>query len=100
ANKDIEGIKTPIGYIPYYEDLKKLFMEVLGVDYKEENYLKQFSLRVPQNIMKMERIIKIYEKEEDLPDVVLEILKKQKEELEKVKEKFGDFVSPYKFMEK
>jgi len=100
ANRDIEGIKTPIGYIPYYEDLKRLFMEVLGVDYKEEDYLKQFSLRVPQNIMKMERIIKIYEKEEDLPDVVLEILKKQKEELEKVKEKFGDFVSPYKFMEK
>lgn len=100
ANRDIEGIKTPIGYIPYYEDLKKLFMEVLGVDYKEEDYVKQFSLRVPQNIMKMERIIKIYEKEEDLPDVVLEILKKQKEELEKVKEKFGDFVSPYKFMEK
>jgi len=100
ANKDIEGIKTPIGYIPYYEDLKRLFMEVLGVDYKEEDYLKQFSLRVPQNIMKMDRIIEIYEKEENLPDVVLEILKKQKEELEKTKEKFGDFVSPYKFMEK
>jgi len=100
ANKDIERIKTPIGYIPYYEDLKRLFMEVLGVDYKEEDYLKQFSLRVPQNIMKMDRIIEIYEKEENLPDVVLEILKKQKEELEKIKEKFGDFVSPYKFMEK
>ncbi len=44
AHNEIDAIDTPIGYIPKYEDLKKLFKEKIDKDYPEDLYEKQFSL--------------------------------------------------------
>ncbi|MCD6372731.1 MAG: phosphoenolpyruvate carboxykinase (GTP), partial [Thermococcus sp.] len=57
---DVEAIETPIGYIPKYEDLKRLFKQVLNKDYSREDYEKQFTIRVPELLAKIERIEKIY----------------------------------------
>jgi phosphoenolpyruvate carboxykinase (GTP) len=37
-----------------------LFKQVLGKDYNKEDYIEQFSARVPENIKKIERIKKVY----------------------------------------
>ena len=94
-HNDVDAIKTPSGYIPRYEDLKRLFKEVLGKDYPKESYVEQFTLRIPENIEKMERIAKIYQtKVPDAPDILFRALAEQKERLEKLRKERGDYVSP------
>jgi len=94
-HNDVDAIKTPSGYIPRYEDLKRLFKEVLGKDYPKENYVEQFTLRIPENIEKMERIAKIYQtRVSDAPDILFKVLAEQKERLEKLRKERGDYVSP------
>ena len=95
---DVEAIKTPIGYLPVYSDLKNLFKKVLGEDYTLEQYHKQFTLRIPQNIARMERIIKIYESVPETPQILFEILENQKKELIKAREKLGDYPPPESFL--
>ncbi len=93
---DVDAIKTPTGYIPKYEDLKELFKSVLNKEYTREDYIEQFSLRVPENLAKIERIIEIYRtKVEDTPEVVFKTLEEQKNRLLEVQKKHGDRVSPF-----
>jgi len=95
---NVDAIETPTGYIPKYEDLKRLFKEVLNKDYPKEDYVEQFTLRIPENIGKMERIAKIYRtKVPDVPDILFGALVEQKERLEKVRREKGDYVSPVEF---
>ncbi|KKM94355.1 hypothetical protein LCGC14_1199110, partial [marine sediment metagenome] len=94
-HNDVDAVKTPTGYIPGYEDLKRLFKEVLGKDYRKESYIEQFTLRISENIEKMERIAKIYQtKVPDTPDILFKVLAEQKERLEKLRKERGDYVSP------
>jgi len=94
---EVKALKIPTGYIPYYEDLKILFKEVLNKDYSLEDYCKQFTLRVNENLSKIERVRKYYEKEE-VPEEVFKILNEQKERLLKARDKFGDYIPPEKFL--
>ena len=87
VNKSVDAVKTPTGYIPEYEDLKKLFKDILEKDYSEEAYKEQFSVKVRINIEKAERIIDIYKtKVSDAPDILFEVLEEQKKRLEQEKE--------------
>jgi len=92
---DVSAIKTPTGYIPEYEDLKKLFKEVLGKDYSKKDYIQQFTIRIPENLAKIERITEIYKtKVPDAPHILFEALEEQKNRLEAAREKLGDYISP------
>jgi len=95
VHNEVDAIKTPTGYIPTYKDLKRLFKEVLNKDYEEEDYVKQFTLRIPENLAKIDRILKKCNEIPDAPDVIFYVLKKQKERLLKVKERLGSYVSPF-----
>lgn len=98
VHKEVEAIKTPTGYIPKYEDLVKLFKEVLDKDYKLEDYKKQFTIRIPENLSKIDRITEIYSnKVEDAPEILFKLLREQRERLEEAKRKFGDYVVPSDF---
>ena len=97
AHKEVEAIETPTGLIPKYQDLKKLFKEVLGRDYPKEDYLKQFTLRVPENLAKIDRIMGIYKKIPDTPQMLFKLLEEQRQRLNKAREKYGDYISPDKF---
>ncbi len=89
------AIKTPTGYIPKYEDLKRLFKEVLAKDYREEEYVKQFTLRIPENLAKIGRIVEFYRREvTDAPDILFKTLQEQKQTLEEARARYGDYVSP------
>ncbi len=95
SHKDIGAIKTPIGFIPKYQDLKKLFIEVLNKDYPEKDYVRQFTLKIPENLLKISRIIKIYETNvPNPPKIIFKILKEQKQRLKTAREKYGDYIPP------
>jgi phosphoenolpyruvate carboxykinase (GTP) len=96
AHWDVEAISTPIGYIPKYPDLKRLFKEVLDKDYTEQEYTEQFTIRVNENIAKMERIIAVYKGVKNTPATVFEHLEAQKKRLLELKAAKGDHVTPDK----
>jgi len=98
VHKEVDALKTPTGFMPKYEDLKKLFKEVLGKYYSRENYIKQFTLRVPENLAKIERITQIYKtKVPDTPPILFKVLEEEKNRLNKAKEEHGDYISPDRF---
>lgn len=95
---DVDAIKTPTGLIPQYQDLRRLFQETLGRDYSHEDYMKQFTLRVPENIRKIDRLTDIYNvRVLDTPQIVFKILEEQRERLNKAKTRYGDYIPPDKF---
>ena len=97
VNDDVKGIKTPTGIIPEYEDLKRLFKEVLDKDYTVEDYIEQFTIRVPELLAKLDRMEKLYkESVADTPPVFFEALEKQRKRLEKIKKDKGDYLNPEK----
>jgi len=97
VHNDVEAIDTPTGRIPKYEDLKVLFKEVLNKDYSVDDYNKQFMIRVPENLAKIERIKKIYETQViDAPEILFETLEAQNQRLNEVQKKYGDYITPDK----
>ncbi len=95
VHKEVDAIKTPTGYIPKYEDLKRLFKEVLNKDYQKEDYNRQFTIRVPENLAKIERVQRFYQ--ENVTDTPLElfgILFQQRQRLIEAKEKYGEYILP------
>ena len=98
VHNEVKAIKTPSGYIPGYEDLKRLFKEILDKDYSQEDYKAQFTLRVPENLAKIDRIVEIYKtKVPDTPDILFKVLKEQKKRLEDIRSKKGDYIAPNAF---
>ncbi|MCX8012061.1 MAG: phosphoenolpyruvate carboxykinase domain-containing protein, partial [Desulfobacterota bacterium] len=95
VHNEVEALKTPTGLIPRYDDLKRLFNEVLKKEYLIFDYKKQFMTRIPENLAKIARIKKIYETMvTDTPKILFEVLEAQRRRLLKVKEKFRDYVDP------
>jgi len=94
---EVEAAESPTGYLPKYEDLRRLFNEVLDKKYAKEDYTKQFTIRIPENLAKIERVQKFYQ--ENVSDTPLElfgILYLQRERLLKARARFGDYISPEK----
>ena len=95
VNNEADAIKIPTGLIPEYKDLKELFKKVLNKNYTEEDYVKQFTLRIPENIAKIDRLTEIFKtRVTDTPKIVFKVLEEQKERLEKTRKTHGDYVSP------
>jgi len=100
ANGEVEVIDTPTGRIPRYDDLRRLFKDVLGKDYTKEQYEEQFTVRVRENLMKIERIRQIYTTDvKDTPPVLFTVLDAQKKRLEEAQAKLGDYIVPSRFEE-
>jgi phosphoenolpyruvate carboxykinase (GTP) len=98
VHNEVGALKTPTGYIPKFEDLKKLFKQVLNKNYTKEDYIKQFTIRVPENLAKIERVSRFYQ--ENVTDTPLElfgILYLQRQRLSEAKEKYGEYISPENF---
>lgn len=101
VHNEVDVIKCPTGLLPKYEDLQVLFKKVLNKNYSRENYIEQFTVRIPENLAKIERVEKFYrEKATETPSVLLNILSQQKERLLKARDKFGDYIPPEHLIEK
>ena len=92
-HSEFDGIKTPIGIIPKYEDLKELFKVHMDREYTYEEYEKEFSIRVDKYLDKMKRMKEIF----DNIEVTTKFQKEfdmQLERLKAAKEKYGSVIAP------
>ncbi|MBF0200267.1 MAG: phosphoenolpyruvate carboxykinase (GTP) [Desulfamplus sp.] len=94
AHGEVGRIETPIGYLPLYEDLEKLFRDIINKDYPRELYEKQFSLYIDNIVKRITMQIEAYSKEKAIPDTLFTVLSVQKDELLKLKEESGAVVMP------
>ena len=95
SHHEVEVIKTPTGLIPEYEDLKRLFKQVLDKDYAEKDYNEQFTVRITENLAKIERVMAFYRTEvPDTPEILFTILEKQRQRLKSAREKYGGYIFP------
>jgi len=95
-HNDVDCIPTPTGCIPKYDDLKRLFKQVLNADYTRDQYIRQFTLRVPENLKKAGRIEEIYRTQvSDTPDILFQVLEEQRNRLEEARNAWGDYISPF-----
>ena len=98
VHNEYEAIETPIGFIPKYNDLKKLFRQIFDKKYTKEEYEKQFAIRIIKWLDKMERVEEIYKAEEVVPEAFNKHLEQQRKRLEEAKQKYGkDVISPFEF---
>lgn len=97
---EVAALKGPTGWIPKHEDLKPLFQQVLDKDYSHDDYLAQFTIRIPENLAKLDRVEEFHRKEvPDAPEVLFEVLAAQRKRLLAAQEQFGDYVAPENFPE-
>jgi len=94
---EYDAIRTPIGYIPKYEDLVELFKGVFdGRLYTKDEYMAQFGIRIDKYLEKYDRMEEQYRTEEGMPEEFWNCLKDRRSELVALKDKFGqDVISPF-----
>ncbi|MCP4645206.1 MAG: phosphoenolpyruvate carboxykinase (GTP) [bacterium] len=94
AHGDVEAIDTPIGMLPKYEDLKKLFADKIDKEYSEELYAMQFSLYIDKIVARIDLQIEAWKKEDGASQVLFDIYAAQKAALEAIKAEKGAIVKP------
>jgi phosphoenolpyruvate carboxykinase (GTP) len=92
---DVDAIDAGYGKIPVYEDLQRLFTEVLKQDYTREQYEEQFRIRIPELLAKLDRMEKLYATISDTPEAMTREMKAERERLEALREAKGDAISPF-----
>jgi len=95
VHNEVDALKAPTGYIPRYHDLKRLFDELQHKPYTQEEYTKQFTIRILENLAKIQRLSSIYQtRVHDTPPIVLTMLNKQKKWLEDAQDSLGSYILP------
>ncbi len=98
VHNEVEAIKTPTGLIPRYGDLKELFEAVLNKPYAEAAYRQQFTVRVAENLAKIERVEQFYRTNvPDTPSTLYTVLEAQRARLIEAQEQYGAYISPFAF---
>lgn len=96
AHGDVEGIETPVGYIPKYDDLKAIFASLIDKEYPKDLYDKQFSIYVDKILARIDLQREAFGKEENLPAQLFKIYDQWSADLKGLKEKHGPIVAPDK----
>ena len=92
-----DALITPMGLIPLYSDLKKLFKQHLHKDYTSDDYVQQFTLRIKENLAKIDRVVNIYKQNvPNAPKILFTILDEQRKRLNAFEDKYGSYISPLK----
>jgi phosphoenolpyruvate carboxykinase (GTP) len=99
AHNEVDAVDTPIGYLPKYEDLKRLFKERIEKEYPQDLYGQQFALYIDNIVGRIDLQIDAYGQEDNIPGRLFDILKRQRAELMALKEKYGPIVSPAQLQE-
>jgi len=96
---EVETIWTPIGRIPKYTDLKKLFSDVINKDYPKEIYTKQFSLYIDDLVERIHMSIEEFAREKDIPDEFFQTLDTWNRDLIALKTTIAPIVTPDQMIE-
>jgi phosphoenolpyruvate carboxykinase (GTP) len=95
AHGDVGAVETPTGYVPRYEDLRVIFRRVLGRDYARREYEGQFTLRIPELLRKIERMVDLYSNDVfNTPGVLLDALENQQRRLTESMVQHGEYIRP------
>ncbi len=94
AHNEAGCIKTPIGNLPLYQDLARLFEKIIDKEYPKELYDRQFSLYVDNIVQRIVLQETAYAKEAGIPGRLFEILAQQKEQLLAWKQTKGAIILP------
>ena len=74
--------------------MRRLFAEHLDKEYTEAEYVQQFTVRIPENLAKLDRMDAIYADIADAPQAMLDELAAQRVRLVAMQAAKGDYVSP------
>lgn len=92
---DVNAVRTATGWIPEYKDLAPLFRSVIGREYTQEEYDAEFSLRIPENLSKIDRVIGSWRTSADnIPEILFTVLEAQRARLLEARKAYGDEVRP------
>lgn len=94
AHNEVDAIKTPVGFIPLYDDLARLFKNVLGKEYTREQYEVHFTVRIPELLAKIDRIREVYKNEAYMPAAFETELSAQELRLKELQASHGEYVQP------
>jgi phosphoenolpyruvate carboxykinase (GTP) len=94
---EYEALKTPVGYLPKYEDLELLFKRLFDRGYLEEDYDFQFSIRVDRLLEKFARMEGIYGSELGMPGEFWYVHNRLKAGVESLKAEAGGSEVPPSF---
>ncbi len=95
----VETIWTPIGRIPKYPDLKKLFKETISKEYDKETYTKQFSLYIDNLVNRIDMSVTEFSKEKGMPNEFFHTLDTWRRDLLGLKSIIGPIVTPDQMIE-
>jgi phosphoenolpyruvate carboxykinase (GTP) len=96
VHDEYRAIETPVGLIPWYEDLVDLFRRIFNREYKREDYEKQFAIRVVKLLERLDRVEQIYRQEENVPEAFWQEITRQRERLLEARKRWGkDVISPF-----
>lgn len=94
-HNEVDAWRTPLGFIPKYEDLKSLFLELLREDFSRDLYEELFKFRIDAWIAKISRAIQFFGKTApDCPEEYFAIWKASVRKLDGLKGEFGSFIPP------
>jgi phosphoenolpyruvate carboxykinase (GTP) len=99
AHGEVGALDTPIGFIPKYEDLKRLFSSLIQKEYPRELYDKQFSIYVDKIRSRIDLQREAFGKEQNLPKQLFEVYDEWSKGLATLKSDFGPIVTPDKLVE-
>lgn len=92
---EYDTLQTPTGKIPFYNDVKILFKELLDEDFTKEDYTYLFTFRCTKLIDKLERTKKFFAgKDSNIPAEINVYWDEAIARLKDVKEKYGDEIKP------
>ncbi len=91
---EVQAIDTPIGLIPKYEDLKRLFQETINKEYTEALYTMQFSLYIDNVIARIDLQDAAWRKEQGVSERLFAVYAEQKAALLALKAAKGEIVKP------
>ena len=96
AHDEVGAIETPIGFIPLYDDLRRIFDETVGKGYPKDLYTKQFSFYIDNILARINLQQEAYGKDTRMPPRLFEVYEEQKRGLEALKRAHGPVVPPEK----
>jgi phosphoenolpyruvate carboxykinase (GTP) len=100
VHDEVGAYRTPLGYIPRYEDLQPMFREYLDEDFPKDVYLELFKFRIDPWIAKLSRAFRFYEKTApDCPENLFSTWRDTIHKLEHARSKYGHFITPGEYQE-
>jgi phosphoenolpyruvate carboxykinase (GTP) len=100
VNGDVEAVQTPTGFIPVYDDLARLFREHLNTEFTRDDYVRQFTVRIDENLTKLDRVEQVFTyKVPDAPQILFITFDMARNRLKEAAAKFGNYISPFDLAE-